>query len=104
MVKGKDKRMAKELGKILGRSGHSIFFCFDEKSLPLIAAREAKKYTNDIVCFAVNEREAKLCKGIHTVITGLPRMVREYIFIKNVDLLLVLGGGSGTLMEVTFAY
>lgn len=108
-IKKEDRKIARKLGETLGsylrgHSNHWIYFCFDKKSLPLEVAKEARKYTNNIVCFVINEEEAKLCKDFFTVITGLPRMVREYIFINSIDLLLVLGGGSGTLMEVTFAY
>ncbi len=104
MIKEREKRIARELGRVLGRSGHQIFFCFDKDSLPLLVCKEARKFTDEIICFTTNEEEAKLCKEFLTIVTGMSRMVREYIFIKNIDLLLVLGGGSGTLMEVTFAY
>lgn len=96
------KRVGQEIAK---QSKVNLFMCFDPDSLPMEVGKELMKVKKP-TCFVCDEKEEKTAKrlGFKTINTGLPRLSRELVFVKSVDVLFVLGGGSGTLMEVTFAY
>lgn len=104
-LKEDEIKIAIALGKILAGKTTNIFICYDEKSLPMEAGKAIlnKKKVN---CFVTNKDEEKKAKnfGFEVINVNLERMFREIVFIKKIDTLIVCGGGSGTLMEVTFAY
>ncbi|MEK6963476.1 MAG: hypothetical protein AABX70_03555 [Nanoarchaeota archaeon] len=97
--------IAHEVGKELLKNELDVLICFDPESLPMEMCKEIAKVKKP-TCFVCDKREEKEAKklGFQALNTNLPRMSRELVFVKNTDALLVLGGGSGTLMEVTFAY
>ncbi len=98
--------VARALGKkIAGSKSANLFICYDNESFPMEAGKEALQ-SREVTCFVTDKDEELKAKnlGFKTINLNLPRMFREIVFINNVDLLIVCGGGSGTLMEVTFAY
>ncbi len=97
---------AKALGTELSKAKTDVAVCFDPSSLPMEAGKELIKQGKKAVCFAANAEEEKTADelGFFAVNLNLPRLFREIVFVSNVDALIVCGGGSGTLMEVTFAY
>ncbi len=97
--------IAWQVGKELAKSKISVFICFDSESLPMEVARELAKVKQPM-CFVCDKKEEKAAKrlGFKATNVNLPRLSREVVFVSSVGALLVLGGGSGTLMEVTFAY
>ena len=70
------------------------------------AGKEILKFGKKVTCFCSDDDEGKKAKqlGFDSVNLNLPRLSRELKFVSSVDCLIVCGGGSGTLMEVTFAY
>ncbi len=103
----KDILLARSLGSEIGKhKGVHAFVCFDHESLPMHAATEIARESGRVTCFASDrkEKEAAEKMGLRAVNLNLPRLSREIAFIKSIDALVVCGGGSGTLMEVTFAY
>lgn len=106
-IKKRDALIARKLGRTI--SGHRevhVFVCYDPKSLPMEAAKEIVRASGRVTCFASNKDEKGAAEnlGLQAVNLNLPRLSREIAFVKGIDALLVCGGGSGTLMEVTFAY
>ena len=106
-LRKKDILLAKRLGKeICKHKEVHTFVCFDPDSLPMHAAKEIASESGSVTCFASDKKEKAAAEkmGLKTVNLNLPRLSREISFIKGIDALVVCGGGSGTLMEVTFAY
>jgi len=98
-------KLAKALGKKIAEKPVNLFICYDKESLPMEAGKEALR-NKEVTCFATDKNEEIKAKslGFKTINFNLPRLFREIVFVNNVDILIVCGGGSGTLMEVTFAY
>ncbi len=97
--------LARRVGKELAKSKIRVFMCFDPESLPMEVGKELTKVKMP-TCFVCDKKEEKAAKkfGFRVINVALLRLSRELVFVSSVDALLVLGGGSGTLMEVTFAY
>ena len=105
-LKENEIEIAKTLGKTLAdNKSASFFICYDKESLPIVTGKEMLK-NKKVICFVTDNNEEKEAKkiGFEVINLNLPRMFREIIFVNNIDLLIVCGGGSGTLMEITFAY
>lgn len=102
----KEINTAKALGIELSKVKADASICFDPSSLPMEAGKQLIKQGKKVTCFTTNAEEEKTAKelGFFPINLNMPRLFREIVFVSNVDLLIVCGGGSGTLMEVTFAY
>ncbi len=106
-LKKNDVSLARKLGNEIRKHNEvHTFVCFDPESLPMHAAAEIAKRSGRVTCFASDKSEKAAAEkiGLPAVNLNLPRIEREIAFIKSIDALVVCGGGSGTLMEVTFAY
>lgn len=99
-------KIAKALGNGLSKIKADVSICFDTSSLPMEAGKELIDGGKKVICFTTNTEEEKIANelGFSAINLNMPRLFREIVFVSNVDALIVCGGGSGTLMEVTFAY
>ncbi len=99
-------RLARETGKEIAVHGHILMFGFegDEESISEIAAHSAIKHGGVTVAFTHSETTNVDVKSI-IVRTGMIRGGgREFPFIISCDAIIAIGGGSGTLGEITTAY
>lgn len=107
-IKKRDINLVKALADRLYRYKNDleIYVCYDPESLPMYIAQELSSKGLNVKCFACNEEEESKARelGLEAINLNRPRIYREIEFIKSIDKLIVCGGGSGTLMEVTFAY
>lgn len=104
------REMAKELGKEIGRRNH-IFINGACPGLPndaLLGAREEGGFTVGVSpAFSLHEH-VEAYKSPHEndfiIYTGLGFMERDIINIRSSDGVIIIGGGIGTLNELTIAY
>lgn len=102
------KKMAKSLGREIARRKALLLFGFegDFESLPSIAAQSAEKEGGRAISFLQGSQKQNLneLKSIQ-IITGQARGGgREFSFVLSCDVLICIGGGSGTLIEIAMAY
>ncbi|MDP6561679.1 MAG: LOG family protein, partial [Candidatus Peribacteraceae bacterium] len=103
-------KMATELGKEIGKRNH-IFINGACPGLPndaLLGAREAGGFTVGISpAFSLHEHVEEY-KSPHEndfiIYTGAGFMERDIINIRSSDGVIIIGGGIGTLNELTIAY
>lgn len=97
---------AKKLGKFLGSNNNTVLFGFegDHNSYPEIVARECVKAGGHAVAFTWCN--SKKTPALFTIVnTGMERGAgREVILINSADMIIGIGGGSGTLLEIALAY
>lgn len=102
------KDIATELGREIANKGATLVFGFegDFDSLSSIAARAAEKAGGQTLAFAWGSNKSNLGKlNSVKIITGQQRGGgREFSFILSCDVIISIGGGSGTLMEIAIAY
>lgn len=102
------KHIAKEVGEEIAKNNATLVFGFesDFDSLSETAAKSAEKLNGKTVAFVWGNQKQDLkdLKSLQ-VVTGQQRGGgREFSFILSCDVLICIAGGSGTLMEITFAY
>jgi uncharacterized protein (TIGR00725 family) len=108
-VKIKDslKEIAKKLGKEIAENGAVLVFGFegDFDSLSTIAAKEAEKFGGQTLAFVWGSNKANLGLKSLEVVTGQERGGgREFPLVLSCDVIIAIGGGSGTLNEMAIAY
>jgi len=102
------KNKARKLGAEIAKKEAILIFGYegDFNSLSEIAARSAEKHGGQTIAFLWgNNRE--IVKDLHsiTVSTGQIRGGgREFPLVLSCDVLICIGGGSGTLTEIAMAY
>lgn len=102
------KSLAEDLGREIAKAGAALVFGLEKdfNSLPMIAARHAEKFEGETIAFitgASKQIPNDLCSKI--VVTGSERGGgREFPFVLSCDVLICIGGGSGTLNEISIAY
>lgn len=99
---------ARKLGAEIAKKEAILVFGYegDFNSLPEIAARSAEKHGGQTVAFLWGNNR-KTIKDLHsiTISTGQIRGGgREFSLVLSCDVLICIGGGSGTLTEIAMAY
>jgi uncharacterized protein (TIGR00725 family) len=99
--------IASKLGEEVAKHDAVLLFGYegDFDSLPTIAAKQASKLGGEVIAFLWGQ--TKEVEGIRAqkVVTGLNRGGgRETILVSSCDVIVCIGGGSGTLTEIAIAY
>ena len=99
---------AKQIGKEIAKKKAILVFGYegDFNSLPEIAARAAEAQGGQTLAFLWGNNK-EIAKDLNSIVirTGQIRGGgREFPLILSCDVLICLGGGSGTLTEITMAY
>lgn len=102
------KHVAEVVGQEIASAGAVLLYRYegDSESLPCIAGNSAAKARGDTVAFLWGSG-CKFDGAIPSlrVVTGQQRGGgREFSFIFSCDAVISIGGGSGTLVEITIAY
>lgn len=107
----KAEKVAKEIGKLIAESGNILVYGAEKDccSLSTLAAKSAKE--NGGTTLGVTYGKSKECWGgneyMPTILLpcGLERGGgREFTLVLACDVIIALGGGSGTLNEMVVAY
>ncbi len=103
-----NKNIAQSLGEEIAKSGAVLLFGYegDYSSLSYIAAQSAQINGGESIAFIWGEKKQNI-QNLDSVqiVTGQMRGGgREYSFILSCDAIIAIGGGSGTLMEISMAY
>ncbi|MBW6451676.1 MAG: TIGR00725 family protein [DPANN group archaeon] len=102
------EEIAEELGSEVAKSGSILFFGAekDYDSLSTAACRGAKKEGGITVGVTYNKGKNIFQKDADIIIsTGLDRGGgRELVLVLSCDVVIAVGGGSGTLTELAIAY
>lgn len=103
----KVKKFADEIGKSIADRDAVLLFGFegDFDSVSFIAARSAEENNGNTIAFIWGKDKQDL-QGLHStkIVTGQHRGGgREFPFILSCDVIISIGGGSGTLMEIAMA-
>ncbi len=103
------EEIAKKLGKLIAESGNILVYGAekDSNSLSNNAAKEAKKYNGLTVGITYGRGKDIYEKDNAEVIisSGLERGGgREFVLVNSCDVIIIIGGGSGTLNETAIAY
>ncbi len=103
-----NKDAAQNIGEKLAKSGATLLFGYegDYTSLSYIAAQSANANGGETIAFVWGEKKLNTENLKSTqIITGQMRGGgREYSFILSCEAVIAIGGGSGTLMEISMAY
>lgn len=107
-IPDKLKNSAADLGIMVAQKNCKLLFGFegDFESLSSIAARKALESGGTTIAFTWGERIKNL-NSIATVAINTGQMRgggREFPLILSCDVIICIGGGSGTLMEIAMAY
>lgn len=102
------RNLAKKVGEEIAKNDALLVFGFegDFESLSLIAAKGAEGAGGKTIAFVWGNDKQNL-KELNSsqIVTGQNRGGgREFSLVLSCDAIICLGGGSGTLMEITFAY
>lgn len=106
----KVEKIAEEVGNLLARKGHVIFYGAekDSDSLSTAAARGAKNAGGLTVGVTYENGKKIWDKDGNTdivIASGLGRGGgREYVLVNSCDGIIAVSGGSGTLNEIAVAY
>lgn len=102
------EKAAERIGELIAERGGVLLFGAekDSDSLSTAACRGAKKKGGLTVGITYGKGKDVIQKDIDIVLpTGIERGGgREFVFILGCDAIIVLGGGSGTLNELSIAY
>ncbi len=100
--------LAKELGSEIAKKGALLVFGYegDFNSLPEIAALAAEKEGGQTLAFlwGDNKKIAKDLSSIRIRTGQIRGGGRELPLVLSCDVLICIGGGSGTLTEIAIAY
>ena len=100
---------AEEIGRLIGESGHTLLFGAekDRQSLSTAACRAAKEAGGLVIGVTYGRRHDDILEeNVDVVIsTGMERGGgREFVLALSCDVIIAIGGGAGTLNEITVAY
>jgi len=102
------ERIAEKLGELIAKHGCILFFGAekDYDSLSTAACRGAKRNNGFTVGVTYNKGKEIYQKDADVIIsTGLDRGGgREFVLVLSCDVIIAIGGGSGTLTELAIAY
>lgn len=100
--------IADKLGEILARIKATVLFSIenDGDSLPTLTAKAAKEAGVTTIGFTHGQTQHDLSgAATQIIITNVERGgPREFLLISKAHIVIVLSGGSGTLMEIAMAY
>ena len=102
-------KFAKELGKLIAKSGNILVYGAEKEytSLSTEAAKEASK-NNGITVGVTGGKSKKIYGDFRPTIlinSGLEiGGGREFNLVLSCDVIIAIGGGSGTLTEIAIAY
>ena len=103
-----NKTLCRELGNFLGAKKVDVLFSIenDIMSIPAMVAKHARKAGAKTIGFTHGEETTdKFGISDEIIITFAKRGgPREFLLMSNADLVVGIGGGSGTLMEIAIAY
>lgn len=101
---------AAEIGRCIAEAGHILIYGAnsDSDTLPNVAARAAKA-AGGLVVGVTYGRDRRVIYGKESadvvIATGSERGGgREFVLIHSCDVVIMIGGGAGTLTEVAIAY
>ncbi len=99
-------RNAEIVGEMLAERGAVVMCGGDDKAGVIEAvARGVKRKNGMVVGFLVGSDKSRAMKYVDIAIpTGMWYGGREYVLVLSCDAVIVIGGGSGTLNEMTIAY
>lgn len=97
------KKIAFEVGKEIALS-KSVLVCGGLGGVMKYACKGAKKYEGITVGIIPQEEFSFANKYCDIVICSTVRYARNFIVAASVDALIIIGGGSGTLNELTIGY
>ncbi len=97
------KRIAYEVGKEIALSG-SVLVCGGLGGVMKYACKGAKKYKGTTVGIIPQEEFSYANRYCDIVICSTIGYARNFIVVSSVDAVLIIGGGSGTLNELTIGY
>lgn len=106
-LQGNLKNLANLIGKEVSKIHANLLFSFegDFESLPVIAAKSAERENGKTIAFLWGNSQKDFPMKSTTVVTGQQRGGgREFSFILSCNAIICIGGGSGSLMEITMAY
>jgi uncharacterized protein (TIGR00725 family) len=104
--KGKGKSIAEELGRLMAKQGICIVYGYesDGVSLPMQAANASFKAKGITIAVCYGKKKENI-PSTFSIFTGAERGGgREFVLINSCDAVISIGGGSGTLMEISMAY
>jgi len=108
MIENKENvELAKKVGEVIAETKNTLLFGFegDFTSYSEIAAKASLEKQGNVIAFAWSDCNLKSPQDFFFVNTGLQRAGgREFILISSADLVVSIGGGSGTLGEIVIAY
>jgi len=103
------KKLAFEVGERIAKAGHILLFGAnkDEETLPTDAARGAKKAGGLVI--GVTYGTGKNILRRHDTDVVIASGVwkgggREFVLVNSCDVIIILSGGAGTLIETAIAY
>jgi uncharacterized protein (TIGR00725 family) len=103
------ERLAEEVGRLIAKTGNITIYGAekDYDSLSTAAARGAKSAGGTTVGVTYGKGKEVFDKANTDVliVSGLERGGgREFVLVNSCDVLIAIGGGSGTLSEIAIAY
>lgn len=102
--------LAESVGKEIAQRGHTVLYGpeISVESLPYITAASAKRAGGQVIAVAIGRaRSSFFDQDIpdYTIYTdGGGGASREVVLINSADAVIAIGGGSGTLTEMSMAY
>jgi uncharacterized protein (TIGR00725 family) len=102
-------KLAEDLGRTIAKSDALLLFGYegDTESVSEISARSCQINGGRTIAFLWGDQKISdpLLKKSLNISTGLARGGgREFVLIRSSDVVIAIGGGSGTLTEVAIAY
>lgn len=103
------KNFAKELGKLIAKSGNILVYGAEKEysSLSTEAAKEASKNCGITVGITGGKKKEVYGKFRPTILIPCGLEIgggREFNLVLSCDVIIAIGGGSGTLTEMAIAY
>jgi len=103
------EQVAEKIGELIAKSGNVVVYGAekDYDSLSTASARGAKKAGGLTIGVTYNKSKDVFDKNYLDIViaTGLERGGgREFVLVNSCDVIIAIGGGSGTLTEIAIAY
>ncbi len=102
--------LAAELGKEIARRGHLCIYGpeISGPSLPYLVAKSARENSGTTLAIAIGSARTAFfdpTTATYVVYTeGAAGAAREVVLVNSADAVISVGGGSGTLTEISIAY
>ncbi len=95
------------LGKQIARLGHSLWSGGRDGVMALVSMGAASENgeTFGVLPYDADEEIVRPCPYVkYPIYTGLDFQMRSFVLLKNADLVISIGGASGTAIEIFTAY